>query len=444
MNHDLTVGEPSVVLRKFCLPLFGSVVFQQLYNLADSWVAGRFVGENALAAVGNSYELTLVYLAFAFGCNIGCSVLVSQYFGARQYQELKTSVHTTCFASAILSSAFIVAGLLWGGKLLQCIHTPAEIMAQSKCYLDIYTLGVPFVLFYNVATGIFAALGDSRTPFIFLVFSSLANIVVDVLFVKLFRDGVAGIAWATFVCQGTSCIAALYFVKKRLDGIPGRGRRFSWLIFGRISAIAVPSILQQGAISVGNIMLQGDINTFGSGVIAGYAAAVKLNNLVITAFTTLGNGISNYTAQNLGAGKSQRVIDGFKAGRKLVWMLCQPICILYFLGSSWLIHLFLNAPSEDALNAGVCFLRILSPFYLVIATKLIADGILRGSRAMNLFMIATFTDLVLRVGLAKGFSRVWGATGIWCAWPIGWTIAMLLSLYFYRMTLRQRKLHDSI
>jgi len=191
-------------------------------------------------------------------------------------------------------------------------------------------------------------------------------------------------------------------------------------------------------------MLQGDINTFGPGVIAGYAAAVKLNNLVITAFTTLGNGISNYTAQNLGAGKCQRVVDGFKAGRKLVWMLCQPICILYFLGSSWLIHLFLNDPSEDALNAGVCFLRILSPFYLVIATKLIADGILRGSRAMNLFMIATFTDLVLRVGLAKGFSRVWGATGIWCAWPIGWTIAMLLSLYFYRMTMRQRKLHDSI
>lgn len=184
-------------------------------------------------------------------------------------------------------------------------------------------------------------------------------------------------------------------------------------------------------------MLQGDINTFGPGVIAGYSAAVKLNNLVITSFTTLGNGISNYTAQNLGARKDMRVSDGFKAGCKLVWLLCLPLCVLYFLGSSWLIHLFLENPTDVALWSGIDFLRILSPFYLVIATKLIADGVLRGSRRMNLFMIATFTDLFLRVGLAKIFSRMWGATGIWCAWPFGWTTALLLSLLFYKKTMNE-------
>ena len=437
MNHDLTVGEPSVVLCRFCLPLFGSIIFQQLYNLADSWVAGRFIGENALAAVGNSYELTLIYLAFAFGCNIGCSVMVSQYFGARRLNELKSCVYTTSIATAILSMLFIAVGLCFGKPLLLMIHTPEEILEQSQCYLDIYTLGVPFVLFYNVATGIFAAMGDSRTPFVFLVISSLSNIAADVLFVFLFQNGVAGIAWATFICQGISCLAAILVVRQRLHLLPGKGRLFSWKILRDISSIAIPSILQQGAISIGNIMLQGDVNSFGPGVIAGYSASVKLNNLVITAFTTLGNGISNYTAQNLGAEKIQRIGNGFCAGLKLVWLLCIPICLFYFLRSSWLVHLFLDEPTETALHTGTIFLKLLSPFYLVIATKLVADGILRGSHRMNLFMVATFTDLFLRVGLAKAFSGIWGATGIWCAWPFGWTIAMVLSVSFYKLSMRK-------
>lgn len=434
MNKDLTVGKPETVLWKFCLPLFGSIVFQQLYNIADSLVAGKFVGEKALAAVGNSYEITLIFIAFAFGCNIGCSVIVSQFYGAKKYGEMKTAVYTTLISSAILCAILMIIGILCCGSLLQLIHTPEGIFDDSKRYLDIYVWGLPFLFFYNIATGIFSALGDSKTPFIFLAVSSTANILVDIWFVKAFDMGVAGVAWATFYCQGISCILSLVVVFKRLAGIHYKEKVqiYSFSIFKKIAFIAVPSILQQSFISVGNIVIQSAINNFGAGVIAGYAAAVKLNNLVITSFTTLGNGISNYTAQNIGANILPRVKSGFRAGVKIVWILCIPIVLLYLLASNSLVGFFMDKPSEDALSAGVQFLYIVSPFYFVVSVKLVADGILRGAGLMKRFMISTFTDLLLRVVLAEVFAIKIGAVGIWCAWPVGWSVATVLSIVFYR------------
>lgn len=434
MNKDLTVGKPETVLWKFCIPLFGSVIFQQLYNIADSLVAGKFVGENALAAVGNSYEITLIFIAFAFGCNIGCSVIVSQLFGAKKLEEMKTAVYTTLIASGVLCATLMLAGILCSGGLLSLIHTPEEIFADSKLYLDIYIWGLPFLFFYNIATGIFSALGDSKTPFIFLAVSSTTNILVDIWFVSAFRMGVAGVAWATFLCQGVSCILSLVVVFQRLSGIhtEKKARAFSFAMLKKLAVIAIPSILQQSFISVGNIMIQSAINGFGSGVIAGYSAAVKLNNLVITSFTTLGNGISNYTAQNVGANKLPRVKEGFRAGVKMIWMICVPIVILYLTAAKALVHFFMNEPSDLAMTTGTQFLYILSPFYFVVSVKLIADGILRGAGLMKQFMVTTFTDLILRVALATAFAGWFGAVGIWCAWPIGWTIGMILSVLFYR------------
>ena len=434
MNKDLTVGEPQKVLWQFCLPLFGSIIFQQLYNIADSLVAGKFVGENALAAVGNSYEITLIFIAFAFGCNIGCSVIVSQLFGAKQYSEMKTAVYTTLIAGAVLCAVLMAGGLALCRSLLELINTPAEILDDSMLYLNIYILGLPFLFFYNIATGIFSALGDSKTPFIFLAASSTSNIAVDILFVTAFKMGVAGVAWATFLCQGVSCILAILVVLRRLAGVKTERRAaiFSWRLLGKISVIAIPSILQQSFISVGNIIIQSVINSFGASVIAGYSASVKLNNLVITSFTTLGNGISNYTAQNIGAQKMERVKEGFRAGLKLVWILCLPLFLAYFFAGRYLVFLFMDNSTGPAIDTGIQFLRILSPFYFVVSAKLVADGILRGAGLMRNFMIATFTDLILRVALAIGLAKVFGSIGIWCAWPIGWIVAMCVSVWFYK------------
>lgn len=439
MNQDLTVGKPSTVLWKFCLPLFGSIIFQQLYNIADSLVAGKFIGENALAAVGNSYEVTLIFLAFAFGVNIGCSVIVSQLFGARRHRELKTAVSTTLIAGGVLCLALMAGGMLLCSSLLHLIHTPENVMADSRLYLDIYILGLPFVFYYNIATGVFSALGDSKTPFIFLAISSTANIAVDILFVTAFNMGVAGVAWATFLCQGVSCVLAMTVMLRRLGKIHPHEKAplFSWDLLGRIALIAIPSTLQQSFISVGNIMIQGVINSFGSSVMAGYSASVKLNNLVISSMTTLGNGISNYTAQNLGAGKNQRVRDGFRAGLKLVWVICIPIVGLYFFAGRTMMSIFMDQPNGEAMTVGIEFLKILAPFYFIAAMKLVCDGILRGAGMMKQFMAATFTDLVLRVVLAYVFSlgMGMGSTGIWLAWPVGWCVGSVLSLLFYRRSI---------
>ncbi len=441
MNKDLTIGNPQKVLWTFCLPMFGSIIFQQLYNIADSLVAGKFIGEHALAAVGNSYNITLIYIAFAFGCNMGCSVVVSQFFGTKDFKNMKTSVYTALTASAVLCAALMAFGFLSCDLMLRLMKTQKEIFDDSALYLNIYILGLPFLFFYNIATGIFSALGDSKTPFLFLAASSTANILADILFVKTFSMGIAGTAWATFVCQGISCICSVLLILKRLSAIAAGPDvcLFSWNLLKKLSIIAIPSILQQSFISIGNIMIQGCINGFGVSVAAGYSAAVKLNNLVITSFTTIGNGMSNFSAQNIGANQFLRVKEGFRGGIKLVWILCLPLCLLYLCFGKYLLLLFMDSSSEQALHTGQQFLFILSPFYFVVSVKLIADGILRGAGAMKQFMVATFSDLALRVILAFLFSGILDAAiGIWLAWPVGWCIGTGISICFYQKLLAKK------
>ncbi len=447
MNTDLTVGKPSTVLWRFCLPLFGSVVFQQLYNIADSLVAGKFIGENALAAVGNSYEITLIFIAVAFGCNMGCSVIVSRLYGSKDYRMVRTAVSTAMIMTGVVCAVLMAGGLILGGQLLLWLNTPESVIADSALYLRIYVLGLPFMFFYQVSNGVFTALGDSRTPFLFLAFSSMSNILMDILFVACFGMRVEGVALATFLCQGVSCILALVFIRIRMRALlPDPEEKtpvFSRVLFRQIIAIAVPSTLQQSFISVGNLIIQSVINGFGPGVMAGYSASVKLNNLVITSFTTLGNGISNYTAQNIGAGHPDRVRKGFFSGLRMIWLLCIPFTLLYFFAGKQFVSFFMTEPSESALSTGTIFLRILSPFYFVVSAKLVADGVLRGAGLMRYFMTATLTDLVLRVVLASILAKTaLGATGIWCAWPLGWGIATLLSLLFYRRAFHENTISD--
>ena len=432
MNKDLTIGKPQTVLWQFSLPLLGSVLFQQLYNIADSLVAGKFIGENALAAVGNAYEITLIFIAFAFGCNIGCSVIVSRFFGAHKLADLKTAVSTTFISVAALLAVLMAGGLALCHPLLRLINTPDSLMADCRLYLNIYLLGLPFLFYYNVATGIFSAMGDSRTPFLFLAASSTSNILVDILFVKVFSMGVAGVAWATFLCQGVSCVLAVRALMRRLARLPHEGtpRRFSFGILRSIVAIALPSTLQQSFVSVGNIIIQSVINGYGPAVIAGYSAAIKLNNLVITSLTQLGNGMSNYVSQNIGADKRERIAPGFTAGLQMVYAVLIPVLVLYVGFPSLPIGVFMDGGGE-AMRTGVQILRIICPFYLVVCVKLIADGVLRGAGLMRQFMVTTFSDLVLRVGLCIAFSSLFGVVGVWCSWPVGWCAGTALSVMFY-------------
>ena len=430
---DLTEGTPEKVLWKFSIPMFISVIFQQLYNIADSVIAGKFAGEDALAAVGASYPITMIFMAIAVGSNIGCSVVISSLFGAKKYKEMKTAVSTTLLTAFLLSAVLTVLGLAGTRALMAMIRTPENIFDAGALYLGIYIGGFVFLFLYNVATGIFSALGDSKTPLYFLMASSIGNILLDYLFVAKYGWGVAGVAWATFIAQGIAGVLALLTMARRLNGLKTEGKAplFSWQMLRRISLIAVPSIFQQSFISIGNIFIQGLVNSFGSSVIAGYSAAIKLNTFAITSFTTLGNGISNFTAQNMGAGKKERVREGFRAGIRMAMLTVVPFFAAFFLAGETMIRLFMKEGSTVALETGILFLRVISPFYFVVATKLMADGVLRGAGFMKQFMAATFVDLILRVILAFCLAGRFGSLGIWMSWPIGWIVAAVLSIVFY-------------
>lgn len=434
MTKDLTTGSPEKVLWQFSIPMFVSVIFQQMYNIADSVIAGKFAGENALAAVGASYPITMIFMAIAVGSNIGCSVIISGLFGAKKYEELRTAVSTTFIAAFAISVFLTAVGLAGTGGLMCMIQTPENIFSDGELYLGIYIGGFAFLYLYNIATGIFSALGDSRTPLYFLIASSLGNILLDYLFVAICGFGVAGVAWATFIAQGIACVLALFTMKRCLNtvGTTGKVPVFSVEMLRKIARIAIPSILQQSFISIGNIFIQGLVNSYGSSVIAGYSAAIKLNTFAITSYTTLGNGMSNFTAQNLGAGLTERVRKGFRAGIQLAMIVAAPFFAAYFLFGRYMVSLFMTQESTLALETGVEFLKITAPFYFVVALKLMADGVLRGAGAMKQFMTATFTDLVLRVVLAFVLAGTFNVTGIWISWPIGWVAATILSLAFYR------------
>ena len=434
MVTDLTKGHPDKTLWRFLLPMMFSVAFQQIYNIADSMIAGKFAGEDALAAVGASYPITVIFMAFAVGMNLGASVIVSRLFGAGDRKGVKRAV-TTAFASSLsLAVILTVYGYFFCRNMMEWIHTPQNIMQDGVLYLKIYVFGLIFLMLYNVCTGIFTALGDSRTPLWFLLGSSAGNIVLDLLFVAKLHWGVAGVAWATFIAQGISAVLALVTLLVRLQKFAGKERvpLFDRKLFVQILAIAVPSILQRSVLSVGNLFVQDIVNRYGSAVVAGYSGAIKLNTFAINIFMTLGSCLSSYTAQNIGAGKQERIPMGFRTGLKLSELTALPFVVLYFGLGQQMMGLFLNAESSAAIHAGVMFLRIVSPWYFMIVVKLMTDGIIRGSGAMIYFVIATIPDLILRIGFALMLSPRFGSTGIWMAWPFGWIAATVLTIIFYR------------
>ncbi|MDD6206998.1 MAG: MATE family efflux transporter [Clostridiales bacterium] len=440
MEIDMTTGKPAPKLWAFSLPLLFSVMFQQLYSIIDSVVAGKFAGKDALAAVGASYPVTMLFLAFATGANIGCSVIVSQYFGAKKYQSMKTGIYTSLISISVLSVVLTVIGSICCDGLIGMLGTPESIFSDSSLYLRIYIWGLFFLFLYNIATGIFTAMGDSRTPLYFLIASSIANIILDYVFVAVCKMGVAGVAWATFLCQGVAAVCSVAALLLRIPQFKEKSQKkqnlFSWQMLKKISLVAIPSILQQSFISIGNLFIQWEVNSYDTNVIAAYTSAVKLNTFVITSLTTLANGLSNYTAQNMGAKKPERIPLGFRVALIMVLMVCIPIVFLYCAFGSSVIGIFLDKEEQVAavIKEGVLFLRIVSPFYFVIALKLMADGVLRGSGAMRYFMISTFTDLILRVILSYLFSVVCGlgSVGIWFSWPVGWSAGAALSLWFYK------------
>lgn len=434
MITDMSEGKPHKVLLKFSMPLLLSAIFQQLYNIADTVIAGRCLGEDALAAVGSSFPITMIFMAIALGSTNGASILISHLFGEKKLTDMKTAIFTSFISIGTLSLILTLVGIVFCNPMLEGLKTNADIMEASTDYLKIYTLGLIFLFLYNVATCVFSSLGDSKTPLILLICSSVGNVILDLVLVEWCNMGVGALALATLIAQGIASVAATVILFNRIKKIENKGKYsyFSLNTLKRISRLAVPGILQQSFVSVGNLFIQSIINSFDiTAVTAGYTAAVKLNTFAVTMFTTMAGGVGNYTAQNVGAGKNDRVKSGFRAGllmAETVAVMCSLICVLM---PDQLIGIFAENPTEKVLETGRSFLLIISPFYFTVCAKLIADNVLKGAGTMLFFMTSTMTDLVLRVVLAFILSDMWGVIGVWWSWPIGWGVSCGLALFFY-------------
>lgn len=441
MVKDMTKGAVAPILLKFSLPLLISVIFQQFYSIADSAIAGRFISKDALSAVGASYPITMIFLAVGTGMNVGCSVVISTLFGAKDIKQMKTAVYTSLISTGVLAAVLTAAGYFTSGLFLRLLRTDESIFPDSQTYLNIYVFGLLFLFIYNICTGIFTALGDGNTPLYFLIGSSLGNVALDLLFVAVFKMGVAGTAWATFICQGICSVLAFAVLVRRIAKMKcGKFRFFELKTLGKIAAMSIPSILQQSFVSVGNLFIQRLVNDCGTDVMAGYTSAIKLNTFAITSFATVGNSVSSFTAQNIGAGEYGRVRRGFRVGALLCAVIAVMFTLVYVIFSNGLIYVFMDkthGDTEAAAEAGRHFLTVVAPFYAAVAIKITCDSLLRGGRRAVEFMVTTFSDLILRVVFAFILCPRFGATGIWLSWPVGWVLSGALSFVLY-MTFARR------
>ena len=420
---------PGITLFLFALPMILGNLFQQFYNMVDSMIVGQFVGEDALAAVGASYALTNVFVMIAIGGGIGASVITSQYLGAGEDRKMKTSVYTALLTFLAMGIVLGVFGFLMNRQILIWLNTPENILAAAGTYLGIYFLGMPFLFMYNILSSMFNALGDSRTPLCLLIFSSVLNVFLDLWFVIGFGAGVAGVAVATVIAQGTAAVISFCLLMRRLHGfaVEGKVRKYDTAILGAMVKIAIPSILQQSIVSIGMLLVQSVVNGFGSSVLAGYAAATRIESICIVPMISTGNAVSTFTAQNMGAGKPERVRKGYRAACAIAGGFALLICLILLFFDRQIIGTFMDTSSGAVAYAtGTGYLS-----FICIGLKAVTDGVLRGAGDVVVFTLANLVNLGIRVSGAFLLSPVLGVAAVWYAIPAGWTVNYLISLCRY-------------
>ncbi len=431
-KYNMITDHPGKALFFFALPMILGNLFQQFYTTVDSIIVGQFVGEDALAAVGASHSLTTVFIMIAIGGGIGASVITSQYLGAGLYHRMKTSIYTALISFLTFSITLGLIGLFANRAILTALNTPQNILDDAVLYLRIYFVGLPFLFMYNILSSIFNALGNSKTPLKLLIFSSLLNIVLDLVAVKIFRLGVAGVAIATVVAQGLSAVISFCLLMKHLKEYHEAVQKFDFSMLGNMIKVALPSMLQQSIVSIGMLLVQSVVNGFGSSVLAGYTAGTRIESICIVPMIATGNAVSTFTAQNLGAGKPQRVREGYKAGVKLVAVFSVAICLILTLFHEPIISAFLESGSdESAFMTGSSYLSFIAFFFVFIGLKATTDGVLRGSGDVVVFTAANLINLSIRVAFSFAFAGIIGVEAVWYAVPIGWATNYIISFFRY-------------
>lgn len=434
--HDLTSGPVFPTLTLYALPMLASMLFQQAYNLADGWIAGTQIGSVALGAVSTCYPLTVFFIAIASGLSMGTSIYCSQQLGGQNIRGVKSAVTTSFLYLVPLSLAVLAAGELACPWALKLLDVPPEALDASLRYLRVYIAGMPFLFLYNLSTGILNGLGNSKTPLICLILSCLLNIVLDFAFILVLPWGVAGLALATLLAQLASSAAGVWAVSRlfqSLDGPPAKP--FDCAALGAMLRLGIPSMVQHVFMSTGQMVMQTLVNSYGLAVMAGYSIAFRINGLVINSLMAVSNALSGYIAQNKGAGRYDRIHQGTVISVKISYVFSIFAVLLLLWQGERILALFLGDDPlrEEIIRAGMGFIHVVCPFYLLVCLKTVYDGALRGLGAMLPFLCSTISDVVVRVLIGGSFSRQWGLTGVWAVWPTAWLVGTGISVasYYY-------------
>ncbi|MCM1106975.1 MAG: MATE family efflux transporter [Blautia sp.] len=431
---SMTEGNPVRCMLAFAIPMILGNLFQQLYNIMDSVIVGKLVGADALAAVGASTAITMLFVMVAIGTGIGCSVVISQLFGAEQMEKMKTAISTALTAILVFSLVLSLLGRLLSRGILTLMGTPADIFGQALTYLNIYFYGFFFLFLYNAFSAVFNALGDSRKPLYFLLFSSVLNIGLDLLFVGTFRWGVAGAAWATLLAQAVSAVLSFIVLWVKLRHIAsGSYQRFDGGMLLNMTRVAIPTIVQQSMVSIGMLLIQSVVNRFGSVFLAGYTAAVRIDGIAIVPMVNAGNAVSTFVAQNMGAKKPERAKQGYHIGFAMAVGIGALIGVLLFFFGNAAVGAFMDAATDAAsIKIGVQYLSVVSMFYFVMGAMNTTNAVLRGAGDMGWFMAITLVNLLVRVSLTYLFADVTAGMIIMWANPIGWSVGLAIGYFRYR------------
>lgn len=449
--RDLTQGKEWKGILIFTLPMIAGNLFQQMYNMVDGIVVGHYVGSNAFAAVGSAFTITMLIISLFLGISSGMSIIVSQLYGAKKYDSIHHAVSTMYVIGIVGSVICTVLGLFLAEPILKyLLAVPPEILDMSVSYLKILFCGLVFQFFYNIIGSLLRALGDSKTPLLFLVIATVVNVILDVYFVAILGWGVNGVAYATIIAQAVSCVASFVYVyiKVPMLRVTRDNLTFDKAIFAQSLRLGIPNGVQQMLVSMGIMVVQRLINSYGTDVMAAYNAGSRIEQLITMPMMQLQMALSTFVGQNIGAGKVDRAKHGYTATLKmmLLWSAVGGVVLAFF--GKWLISLFVPSASGVVYEEGARYLLTMASTLWVFSTMGATQGLLRGAGDAMFPTIVTISAFVVRIVVSYAFAPTFGPIAIWVAMPCGWIVGSIVVFLRYKggkwrsMGLLNRLEHD--
>lgn len=447
MTNDLTKGSPLRLIIGFMIPTCLGNLFQQFYNLADSIIAGRFIGVDALAAIGSTTSLIFLVIGWLNGITSGFAIIVAQQFGAKRYDRMRHYLaQSVCLCVAFVVVMTIGLSVL-NYPILRMMNLPESIIGETGAYMAVIYAGLVVTAAYNALAAVLRALGDGKSPLYFLMISAVINIVLDIVFIVYFHMGVVGCAYATVIAQAVSALLCLIYIIKKFDILKLHKPDFepSFRSMGQLLSIGIPMGLQFSITAIGTIIVQGAINKFGSVYIAGFSAGGKIQNMVCTVFVAFGATIATFVGQNRGAGKMDRVKEGVKVTQMLilVWSVMM-IAVIHFFGE-YFIMLFVDPSETEVMNAAITYFRVVSWCYPFLGSIFLYRNALQGLGYGLVPMLGGVFELLARAAVVMVISSFAGYAGVCMSDPAAWLAALIpiVPYYFYKMKKADSILRES-